>query len=286
MNLLGLVFAIITILTFGLFTCLDKQVSNNQIKSAYLNHKLAHRDILNAYQSEIYHHCRGKATEEKTKEPKAETPKKKKPIRPNRDCAKINLWPIINEGREEHPQLYNLAKKLIFTFYKPLFPNNKKFDVQFLENLLHAIKSGSTDEELSLEKIDLKDPLMKKIFYRMLKGTKTWDLAQGIGYPPLADYLCIEKGEGQICLFHAHLDMLTVLFNAKAAKILYEDMHKPKGPAITKELVLKACSEGFLLNTDPDLLALLIFGRPKHLEKKKAFIAEKDGVRFRQNLKV
>lgn len=117
----------------------------------------------------------------------------------------------------------------------------------------------------------------------MLKGTKHWDLKQKIGYPPLLDYFKAIPSEEKICLFHAHPDMLSVLFNPRIAEKLYVEIHRKEGPPPTRELIERLSFETHSIGTDPDLLALLEYGRPHHIENKKAFVSEGD-LSLRKNL--
>lgn len=289
MNILGLVFSLLLILAYTFHACWDKQLASTRLRSTYVGHESVHRKILNSYQSEIYEQLRVKknplekkeAEEEVSEEPKNE---RKKQIALNRECAKINIMPLIQQGREGHPLLYELTAKMIRTFYHPLKGKRKRFEYQFLDALISAGKRGDQEGELILEKLDLDDEALQKIFYRMLKGTKHWDLAAGVGYPPLLDYMKVGPSTDKICLFHAHTDLMAALFNHKIAEKLHEEIHRKNGPLLTKEFIEQVCSEFHQISVDQEIFELLELGRPMHEENKRAFVAQERDVMLRKNI--
>jgi len=291
MNILGLVFSLLLILSYAFHACWDKQLASSRLRSTYVGHESAHRKILNSYQSEIYEQLRVKKNpleqkEEEEEELASDTPKaaRTKKVELNRECSKINIWPLVQEGRETHPLLYEITAKMIRTFYSPLKGKKKRFEYHFLDALLKAARVLDQKGEMALEKIDLEDEALQKIYYRMLKGTKQWDLAANVGYPPLLDYIKTDPSTNKICLFHAHTDLITALFNAKIAGKLHEEIHRQDGPLLTKELIEHICSEFHQISVDQELFELLELGRPVHEENRKAFIAQDRDVFLRKNI--
>jgi hypothetical protein len=177
---------------------------------------------------------------------------------------------LIQEGREQHPLLYELAAKMIRTFYGQLAVKQKRFEYHLLDALLVAAKSAPAP--LALEKLDLGEN--QRIYYKMLKGTKKWDLSQALGYPSLLDYVKAEASSDKICLFHAHPDVMAVLFGDKVAARLHAEIHQQDGPLLTQELIERMGSEMHIITLDPEIFTLLELGRPHHEENKKTFIAE------------
>jgi hypothetical protein len=295
MNLLGLVFSIMLILSYGFYACWDKHTASTRLRNTFTAAQQANRKILNSFESEVYNgldriRTPGTKDEVQEEEDEKESPsKKKKQDEPdmNRTCSRINLWPLIQDGRESHPALYELAAKLIRTFYGQIHTGEKRFEYQFLDLLISSSKTSlKEDGKLSLEKLTLLKPEYQRVYYKMLKGTKNWDLREGLGYPPLQDYVKVEPSDEKICVSHAHPDLLTVLFNAKIGWKLHAEIHQKDAPALTRELIEKVCSEMHLISVDEDLLKLLELGYPYHEEQKKAFIAEdeKGNVSLRKNL--
>ncbi len=293
MNVLGLVFSILLILSYGFYACWDKQTASSRLRNSYTSSQKVNRKILNSFESEVYAGLNEVKSAPKLKEHEEifepdEIPveKSKKPGL-NRVCSRINLWPLIQEGRENHPALYELAAKMIRTFYPALNTGEKRFEYHFLDVLIASSKAAmKEDHPFSLEKIALVKPDLQRVYYKMLRGTKHWDLVEGIGYPPLQDYIKAEPAQDKICVCHAHPDMLTVLFNPKIGWKLYAEIHQQPPPALTNQLIEKVCSEMHQISVDAELLKLLELGHPDHKEHKKAFIAEdeKGNVSLRKNI--
>jgi hypothetical protein len=292
-NVLGLVFSILLILSYGFYACWDKQTATSRLRNTYTCHQQVNRKILNSFESEVYRgldtvKSAAKPEEHEELFPPDETPPKKE-AEPgiNRMCARINLWPLIQEGRENHAALYELAAKMIRTFYGPLQTGEKRFEYHFLDVLIASLKAAQKeDHPFSLEKVTLVNLEFQRMYYKMLRGTRQWDLIEKIGYPPIQDYLKAEPSEDKICICHANTDLLAVLFNEKIGWKLYSEIHRKPKPALTQELIEKVCSEMHQIGLDNDLLKLLELGYPNHKEQKKAFIAEdgKGNVSIRKNL--
>ncbi len=291
MNLLGLVFSLLMILSYGFYASWGKWVFSSQLCTTYVKHEKVMRRLLNHYQSEVYegldrkrnppesHPERKKISQpsEPSSEQESKTP------RPNGACARLNLWPLIQEGREAHPTLYEVAANMIRLFYGSLQSQTKRFEYHFLNALLAAAKTAAQQPApFALEKIDLGDAELQRIYYKMLKGTKQWDLDANLGYPSLLDYVKAEPVIEKICLFHAHPDLIAVLFNHKIARPFYEAIHCQKAPPATQELVEKFCSEHHQTAIDRELFNLVQFGRAFHSEQKKMFVAQEGDLLLRK----
>lgn len=272
MNILGLIFSLLLILAYGFTLSWDKHSASLRLKNSYIGHEKVSRRLFNRYQSELYEKIPGKGMQVEKKGDVSKG-KNRKPlmIELNRECAKINLLPLLQEGRAAQPLLYELSAKLIRTFYKPLFVPAKRFEYHFLDAFL---KAAAKMNPLVLEKLDFEDPALQRLYYHMLKGTKTWSLPKKTGYPSLLDYVCASSSPHKICLFHAHPDLITVLFNEPLAYALYVEMHKKDAPLLTRELIERVAQKHHIIHIDPDLLSLLELGKPSHQEAHKTLIAE------------
>ncbi len=266
MNILGLVFSLLLILSYSFWATWEKSTGSRRLGTAYLGLQKINRKYLNHFESELYQSLRQKPLDKTSPAPsEPSAPKEAKIPALNEPCARLNLLPLITEGRDEHPFLYETAAKLFRTFYQPLFQNQPRFEYRFLDQLLASIKTALEKESpFSLEKLSLKDASLQPLYYRMLRGTKEWDLSKGTGLPPLLDYLKCEPSSDKLCLFHAHPDLLSVLFNPKAAKQLFQKIHQEKAPPLTKELLEQICSEAHIFALDARLFDLLELGRPSH----------------------
>lgn len=266
MNILGLVFSLLLILSYCFWATWEKSTGSRRLGSAYLGVQKINRKYLNHFESELYQSLRQKTAEKEAAPAAAPTaPKEAKIPELNEPCARLNLLPLIVEGRDEHPFLYETAARLFRSFYQPLFPNQPRFEYRFLDHLLASIKTALQKESpFFLEKLALNDASLQPLYYRMLRGTKEWDLSANSGLPPLLDYLKCEPSSEKLCLFHAHPDLLSVLFNPKAAKQLFRKIHQDKAPPLTKELLEQICSEAHIFALDARLFDLLELDRPSH----------------------
>lgn len=301
MNVLGLVFSILLILSCGFYAIQDKQTAVARLHNTYISSQQAHRKLLNQFESKFYQNARKMIpnapnekdedlVEEEEEEPK--TPNKKKAPKAekapacNRECARLNLWPLIQEGREKHPLLYNLMLNLIQTFYGQFNKEEKGFETHFLNALLASAKAAAQEQEVfALEKVALSNPGLQKIYYKMLKGTKHWDLKEKMGYPPLMEYVQATPSQEKLCIVHAHPDLIMAVFNEKMGERLYEELHKKDAPPFTREMVQRVANETHKFHVDPDLLNMLDFEHyPNHKDLKPILVAEEGNVCLRKKL--
>lgn len=280
MNLLGLVFSLLLIISYVFFACWEKQNGSARLRNTYISHQKVQRKILRHYESELYSHLRQKSipTSVKDSTTQKKRPPSALPKNPlNQECARLNLWPLIQKGREEHQLLYETAARMLRIFYAPLFERKSRFEYFFLDQLLKSAKTALQKESLfQMEKIAFQDPQLQLIYYKMLKGTKKWDLPQRIGYPSLLDYIQFDSAEEKICLFHAHPDLLAVFFGFPVAGKLYSELHKENPPPITAEFIETLCSEAHITALDPEIFSLLALGRPAHKKNSKITLIEED----------
>lgn len=278
MNTLGFVFSVLMILAFGFAVCLEKQVSAQRLRAAYLGHCHANRKILLQCESEFYNSIPYKRPI--VKSAPSQIPSQKKTtlssptIKINPHCACLNLFPLIAEGRETHPMLYETAAKLFKLFYgDALFENKPHAEVHFLNAFLKAVKIALEKQTpFVLEKIQFKDPLHQKLYYKMLKGTK--DPLQG--YPSLLEYIKIDSLPSKICLFHAHPIMISVLFSPKVSLKIYQALHQHKAPPMTQEIIERLCSEAHTLIYNTDIFDLIELRKPRHKKELRKILVGED----------
>jgi len=279
MNALGFVLCILTVLAFGAALSFEKQTSGHRLRSAYLGHLAANRDVLDQAASGFYasfprtpSEQSAEEHEEKGKEPQGGSPTAPPLINP--DCARLNLTPLIERGKREEPYLYETMVKLLRVFYnEPLFDKKPRAEYKFLDAFL---KESHSQAFSGLEKIALHNPEYQAIYYRMLKGMKRSNLLKGIGYPSLLDYVKLDPAPSKVCLYHAHPNLLSVFFTPKGAAKLYAAMHAPKAPALTQETIERICREVHAPLLDPGLYDLLEIQQRRHAENPKTTVIGED----------
>ena len=257
MNAIGFVFSILAILSFGFFVSLEKQTGAQRLRSSYMGHLYANREIKNRCESAFYKSLQSRPTEKKEEhsEKREVTHKPYTPPLINPACARLNLFPLIEQGVQTERCLYLTAIKLLHAFYGKTLPKEE----QFLNAWLEAIRTQLATENLCpLEKVKFKDPSLQLLYYRLLKGTKN-----GAIYPSLLDYFKVEKGQSKLCISHARPNLLEAIFSSKAGHALHEMLHASRAPALSRETIERVCMEAFVL-TDPALFDLLELERPLH----------------------
>lgn len=276
MNFLTFVFALLLIFSFGTFLTLEKASGNRRIRSSYLGHVNANRKILSSAESELYQSLKGEIKQTSTKNEKATPEEKEKSQSPiNPDCSRVNLWNLIQDGKEKEPFLYETALKMIDHFYgNEIFKDKPQGKVDFLNALIKNARQAIQKKQFSLEKLKF-DSTLQLSFYRMLKGTKVWDAEQKIGYPSFLDIFKIEENPSKICLLHAHPGQMRAIFGNKVGALLYTEIHEEKPAIITKELIEKIYGQSHLIAPVNELYDIIEMGKANHSHQKKTtFIAE------------
>lgn len=281
MNVLGFVFAILTLLTFSAVLAMEKQASAHRLRSSYTGHITANRTILNQAASEFYNSLKqnARSRERQEKEPPENSEIQIPPPPPiNPHCARLNLFPLIEHGPKEEPYLYETTAKMLKIFYgEDLFEKKTRAEYKFLDAFLKAVRAQMGKEEFTvLEKVSFKDPRLQSLYYTMLKGTKKADLVKGIGYPSVLDYIKVEPGSSKICLFHAHPNLLSVFFTTNGATKLYASIHTPKAPPATQESIERICEEVHARLLDGEAFDLFELVRRRHGESPKATLVGED----------
>jgi len=270
MNAIGFVFCVLTILSIEAILSFEKQVSAHRLRSSYVGHAAANRQILDQITSRFYASLKQPSSSDDQEEKIAEEPQNPISLPPppliNPHCARINLFPLIKIDVKEEPYLYETAAKLLRIFYgKALFDHRERAEYKFLDALLKEVRHQIVQEKFSVpEKVSFKDPHFQMIYYKMLKGTKKNDLLQEMGYPSLLDYIKIENAPSRICLCHAHPNLLAVLFTPKGAAKLYAAMHTPKAPLISQESIERICQEVHAPLLNPKIFDLIEISQGRH----------------------
>ena len=266
MNILALVFSILMILSFGFYTAMEKDHLLRRIDKTFLGQSHAARKLLYKYENESFNaisltkKVKKDTTTEKPKQKSAAKKPPKKAPEINPECARLNLWPLVEEGREEHQLLYEQLASLLRLFYKEHlfthFSDKTGLEHYFLSTWIKSIKALDSEQPPVLEKIALTDPSLQMLYYKMLKGAKG-------RYPSLLDLVKISPiTKEKICLHHANLDLLTLFFG-DAAQAVYNELHGDH-IIVTEEMIEEACRKGRYTTLDKELFTLLELSRSSH----------------------
>ena len=277
MNFITFVFSLLLIFSFGTFLTLEKQSGNHRLRATYLGHVAANRKILSQQMSETYQSLRGQP---KVLVEKTAADKKEPTIHPipeiNPECARINLWPLIQEGKERHPFLYEVAVNMLDHFYgSNVFKDSPQTKTVFLNAFLKKAKVAIQKNQFCLEKLAL-DPSLQMHYYKLLKGTKEWKAEQKIGYPSFLDVFKVDETPSKVCLLHAHPGQIMAILGSKVGKLLFSEIQAQDSLPISRELIEKVYAEAHLMTPDPDLFTLIEMGRPAHPHKGKTTLIAQD----------
>lgn len=293
MNLLSLVMGLLLIFTCTFSFSLSKAMLSHRIAKTYEAHGIASRKIRNSYENLCYRRLRGETKEK-------EAPKSKKPAHrenkkielANLECARINLWPLILDGKEKHQILYETAAQILRSLYSAnVLPKEPRFEYRMLDAILIAARDAQSNrpaKNLLLEKLCLKDLRVKpvytlqSIYYRMLRGTKKMTGEQA--FPSLLEYMAIEEQESRICIHHASIELLRSLFGPQAGAALYQEIRETENP-LTQERVQEICSKNGKIGMDEEFLKLFDWHAARHHGSgQKTIVREKDNVCLKQKV--
>lgn len=187
--------------------------------------------------------------------------------------GKWNLYPLFTADRQGTAFLRECTENLLKELYShaPFW----KAAQEKTPELAHCLVSSFLQKQSLLENSSLsglfpQDSDLQDVFYKMLKGSGLYDLAKKQGYPPLEDFMYLQKEESKVAsLPHASLPILKSLFQES---VVDEILQIEKGKwdldnyhhSITKEELLELCTEKSLTvlgKKFQDLEPLLSFSR-------------------------
>ncbi len=293
MNVIPFVMAILLILTYGMAASMQGRFLTHRNQKAYLSLRGAELDILRKSERRQFKAMPGtpvkKEQPPRSSRPKqqAKSKKSKQTIELNAPCARLNLYPLILEGRDANAALYETAAKTLRIFYQTtFFHTEKRFEYKLLDAILAGAKAKIEGKNsLALETIAIQDPSLQPLYYALLKGTKHYQLSE-VGYPTLVDYWKIEKETGKICLFHCHPDMLTIFFGPKTAPKLFKELREnSKKAGMSLDAILEWASDPQLRFVEKAVWDLIDFKRPQHSDSlRQTMIGQEGDVLIRKNI--
>lgn len=278
MNFLTLIFSFLLLLGFGTHLILEKQLTQNQLKSSYLGHVRAHRDILRQHEKQLYRQIDLPITPVPEKVGSEKKPKAKKSPLFNPLCARINILPLIREGKEKHPFLYELMLHILRTCYSPLFAHNTSFNESTFLNLF--LKECGQFPVVQFEKLFAQNEPLRAFYYRMLKGSKQSQEE----FPPLTDLIRADIKNSSICLVHAHVTMLKILFGEKIGFRLEEELKKESPTPLSREMIEHLYSELHKPLPKEELFAILAYRAVKQDRNKSSYMAHEDSVLLKKTI--
>ena len=132
---------------------------------------------------------------------------------PPLENSKFNLRPLIKEqGTLKLHPLYEPLANLVRVLYEgKLFKKSEGVEYKLLDEVLK--KAQKFPETQNLAELYPEDPALRKIFYKMLKGTNQYSREKGIA--PLGNFLFLGKEEKALFLSFSSPEILEALFEKK-----------------------------------------------------------------------
>lgn len=234
MNILLLVFTILTLLTITTYTRLQTYLDNAGVRieyEKYMSH--AERDTLNATEERKYRNARRKNLKGDNHEP---------PLRNTEAVALLNLFPLVGridpKNKNIDPQAVILnggdTTKVFQSLIENLYSNQRfykealKTHPQLPEDIITQMISSigmapcplKFTNKKDLANIPLIDEDLREVYYNMLNGQKPSygvdkhgkEIKTGSGYPSILDYLILRQSNTKIRVFLARKALLQSLF--------------------------------------------------------------------------
>jgi hypothetical protein len=230
MNLLPFVMIIVFVL--GMFSLSQFQRNNSleKEKNAYIAYFKGLRESRNGLEDMAYVNARNEishsTTSSKTSssEQKGENEEKddiqKRPFFRERKIGwpsgRLNLSSLLDDTKNSST-LKNICIEYLRALYghKDFFPKDPK---PLLDSIITKLKTDK--DSVLLHELKLDDPKMHDIFYKMLRGTHTYNL-KNEGYPPFDHFFTFEKGCDPPMNFHSANEVfLEVALGENVAKEL------------------------------------------------------------------
>ena len=162
--------------------------------------------------------------------------------------GRLNLSSLLKEPHK-YPSLESVAIEYVKQLYgtERFFPKNDAVVKDLMTALIKYYKKEDPSTT-PFHKVTFSDPKHQKIFYKMVKGTHTYEL-EGKGYPPFGEMFTFEKSDRPPMNFHyANLSFLSLLLGKQVINDFVELEQKKleKEPKKSISLIRKPELENFL----------------------------------------
>ncbi len=265
MNLLPFVCALLVI--FGLLSTslFRERISLSNLKTACQGSLRAERKSRNYLESALYIKNKKVQSAKEKKEISAAKPNPQPQKNPDSDKlpehrdekifttnTKLNLTPLFTE---KNPLLYDTTLHYIRALYGKASFYREGLEKQILDQIMAsgiALKQRASFTELFPE-----DPALRTIFYKMLKGTGSYDLDTGMGYPAFDNYFQLGENPKSpaICFREAPTRLLRSLFGEAAAEEILKEESTIKNRLTKDQLTAVLMQKNLNVQTYEGLLS-------------------------------
>lgn len=156
-------------------------------------------------------------------------PRSKRESFPPLEAAKFHLRALCTQDSQDHP-LYTSLTELLRILYKPtLFSKKEGVENLMAEALLHSAQQHPLATDLTA--LYPQDKALQELYYKMLRGTESYDLAKKEGIPPLSHFISLQPSMKVAFLSFASHPVLSALFGEKGAFSIC-DLEQQRGHSI------------------------------------------------------
>ena len=269
MNLLPLVAFVITILTLFSTSFFDKHLVETKKQKLYSTYFKGLRMARNEKEDRAY------SSLQRNKNPQKDEKDKKGSGTNKETCfsreekvgcknGRLNLFSL-TQDIQKWPELITVA----IAYIKHLYPEHYFLtdEENFIEKLIDAVIKAYKKASPSTPFYELElENRFRFPFYKMVRGTHTYDLKNRIGYPPFGDFFTFEKSKTPPMLFHdANTTFLSIALGEKNMQVIVnaeiKENKEDKESKNTYLLFDRAKLESLLdpANFDPQKLDLFDF---------------------------
>ena len=226
MNLLPFVIVIITILALFSSSFFDRHIMEKKEQEIYLAYFKGLRVARNHKENLAYRSLMKEAKSKSTSSSKNESSEKTTLYFRNEKIGwkngRLNLSSLTQDS-QKWPEL----KEITIAYVKRLYSGHNIFpkDDEFVERLVNALIAAYKDGDPLLPFHEVKlDDKFHLPFYKMVKGTHTYDLEEKTGYPPFGDFFDFEERESPPMFFQdANTTFLSLVLGIKETQIIVDE---------------------------------------------------------------
>jgi hypothetical protein len=231
MNILPLTMFFLFLFAILCTSMLEGPKSFLRERNAFLNHLSSEREMRSEMVKHIYKmEC--KKIDGASKPPPERSNSSTNPSKPFKwkrdktmqrlkDLAKLNLFALT---KNPSPFLRDRTEALILRLYgEASFFQQSSIqhpEKEIVNHLIEQIKANPDVESLS--ELAPSNPALHDLFYKMIKGTPAYSVEEHQGYPPLGDFLMIDKKREKAVNFcYSSPTLLTVFFGEEVTHEIY-----------------------------------------------------------------
>ncbi|NGX34533.1 MAG: hypothetical protein K1060chlam1_00886 [Candidatus Anoxychlamydiales bacterium] len=275
MNIIAFIAGLLMIFAITTNTLCKKHLSDGFVSRSFSGYMKSSRKALNEYEKYYFDNLKESVKSKSRTNAHKEPDSKSTEIKPRQihpEKAKVNIYQLVIDKKENQKELYNILASLIKTLYSKQSFYEKCFERVLLNNILTAFEGQiEKKQELNFETLILKDGSLKNIYYKIIKGTKFYDFENKIGCPSLLDFVKIENSKMQIPIKDTSKELLYTIFNKEISLEIFKLQTENPPKNLTYQNVLSLCEKNNLL-IDEKIYKFFNFSNSVSRSKEKIFV--------------